>query len=482
MRDQRRDGERGKGLASELDRELDKSFDKAFDPSRRRLLAGLAAGATAGTGLVACSSSDNATVAPSAGTPSGTLPAPASTGIDHIVVVMMENRSFDHYLGWLPGANGRQGVSLKDSDGKPQTGRALAPDYQNCGSADPDHSYDGGRKQLNNGAMDGFLLTQPAGDTFPIGYYTAADLPFFSRVASDWTICDHYFSGILSSTFPNRVYMHAGQTDRNSNSFDISKLPTVWDSLAAAGYSGRYYFHDEPITALWGGKYLGITRQSAQFKLDAATGRLPNVAYIDPAFLGESGGISKDDHPLADIRDGQALLGDIYETLRTSPQWSRTLLIVNYDEWGGFYDHVEPPFAPVSAEEVQATGNDGRLGFRVPCAIIGPRARRGHVESIQFDPNSILNFIAWRFGFAPLGVRGSSFNLAHALDFSAAPNTDAPAYDVPQGPFGTACTLSSVLPAGTSTLELDTLQRRQAEHLLDWEGLHALARRYGFPV
>lgn len=455
--------------------------ESGFDAGRRRLLAGFAATA-ASSGLVACGSNTNS-LAPTASVPSSTLPSPADSGIENIVVLMMENRSFDHYLGWLPGANGQQaGLSLKDSSGATQTSHVLT-DYQNCGDADPDHSYDGGRTQINNGKMDGFLLTQPDGDTFPIGYYTESDLPFFANAAKDWTICDHYFSGILSSTFPNRVYMHAGQTDRNSNTFDISKLPTIWDSLQAAGYTGRYYFHDEPITVLWGAKYLNITKQFTQFKADAAAGTLPNLSFIDPAFLGESGGISKDDHPLADIRDGQALMNEVYDALRNSPQWDKTLLIINYDEWGGFFDHVEPPFAPVTAEEVAATGNDGRLGIRVPCVIIGPRAKRGHVESIQFDPNSILNMIAWRFGFEPLGARASSYNLAYALDFSSStPDTTANAYDVASGPFGSACKLQDVLPAGTSTLQLSAVERRQAEHLLEWQGIHTLAQRYGFPV
>jgi phospholipase C len=113
-------------------------------------------------------------------------------------------------------------------------------------------------------------------------------------------------------------------------------------------------------------------------------------------------------------------------------------MIINYDEWGGFFDHVPPSYAPVSAAE-RTLGNDGRLGCRVPCVLIGPRARRGHVEHMQLDPNSILNMIAWRFGFAPLGVRGGSNNIALALDFADAPNYSAPAFDVPTGPFASLC-------------------------------------------
>src|SRR3546814_10270583 len=155
--------------------------------------------------------------------------------------------------------------------------------------------------------------------------------------------------------------------------------------------------------------------------------KLANLTYIDNVGtpINELGGLSGDDHPFADIRNGQAFLNEVYDILRRGPQWEKTLLVINYDEWGGFYDHVPPPFAPVTDAEA-ALGNDGRLGCRVPCVIIGPQARRGHVEHTQFDPNSILNMIAWRFGFDPLGARGDSNNLARALNFSAAPEVETP--------------------------------------------------------
>jgi phospholipase C len=401
-----------------------------------------------------------------------------------VIVVMMENRSFDHYLGWVPGADGKQaGLSFVDSNGQTQATHDLSPNYQNCGLADPDHSYDGSRKQFNDGKMDGWLQTQPAGDTFPIGYYTDADLPFFKGVAANWTICDAYHCGLMGPTLPNRKYMHAGQTDKIDNSMDLCKLPTIWDAMKSVGASARYYFSDDPVTALWGTKYLDISEPVAAFLAASASGTLPNLSFVDPYQIGESSGVARDDHPLADIRDGQVFLTQIYEAVRLGLGWKKTLLIVNYDEHGGFFDHVPPPIAPVTPEEFAATGNDGRLGFRVPCAIIGPRARRGHVEHTPFDPNSILNFLAWRFGFPPLGARASSKNLALALDFDSPLNTDAPSFGtIDAGPFGSFCKLQDALPAGMSLNQLDTASRRQAEHLLEVQALQTLARRYGFPV
>src|SRR5439155_13010063 len=173
--------------------------------------------------------------------------AAARAGIDHVVVVMMENRSFDHMLGWLPGADGRQaGLTYFDAAGMAHATYALAPDYQGCAHPDPDHSYAGGRLEYDGGACDGWLRAGD-NDEYAIGYYTAADLPFFAGAAPDWTACDRYFAAIMGPTFPNRMYMHAAQTDRLDNTFELSTLPTIWDRLAAADLTGRYYFQDAPF-------------------------------------------------------------------------------------------------------------------------------------------------------------------------------------------------------------------------------------------
>src|SRR5688572_1094510 len=125
------------------------------------------------------------------------LPRPQQSGIDHIVVVMMENRSFDHMMGWVPGADGRQaGLTYTDAAGVEHSTYALAPDYQGCGHPDPDHSYDGGRVEFNNGACDGWLRAGE-NDVYSIGYYTEPDLPFFAGAARDWTICDRFFSSLM---------------------------------------------------------------------------------------------------------------------------------------------------------------------------------------------------------------------------------------------------------------------------------------------
>lgn len=470
-----------------------------FDPERRRVLAGLAGTAPGAAALTACGSSDpgDAPIAAPRPPAGAELPDPKNSGIEHIVVVMMENRSFDHYLGWVPGADGRQaGLRYPDKKGRMIDSFRLSQHaeygYGGCGKEDPDHGYNGGRVHLNGERLDGWLGTVGDAnvdhDHFPIGYYTAEDLPFFKGVAEHWTVCDRYFHGILASTFPNRIYMHAGETDRLSNGFDRCTLPTIWDRLAAKGLRGTYFFQDLPLTALWYEQHLDISQPFASFLLQAATGLLPAVSYVEPRFLGENpgangvppGGISNDDHPVADIRDGQAFLNSVYDALRNSPNWDKTLLIINYDEWGGFYDHVMPPLGPVSDAE-RELGNDGRLGFRVPCVIIGPRAKKG-VSSLQFDPQSILDLITWNFGLDPVGARaGWSLNLAYALDFANPPRTDAPAFEVATGPFGRLCT-NTALDGLLSGVPASLATRPAESHFGEWLVLRDLARRKGFAV
>ena len=368
------------------------------------------------------------------------LPAPETTSIQHIVVVMMENRSFDHYLGWLDGADGRQaGLRYVDGDGVARRTHRLAPDFQGCGHPDPDHSYEGGRTEFNGGACDGWLRAGE-NDEYAIGYYTKKDLAFLGNAAPRWTTCDRYFSAIMAETFPNRIYQHAATTDRLQNTTAVSTLPTIWDRLAVAGLDGRYYYSDVPMLALWGTKYIPISRSIAQFFADAGAGTLPNVAFVEPRFLGESLGISNDDHPHADIRDGQAFLNAVYRAVTTSPVWSETVLVINYDEWGGFFEHVPPPTVTVPADE-QALGNDGRLGFRVPCLIVSPFAPREHVSHLVFDHTSVLRMIEWRWNLPALTIRdASATNLAEALDFTT-PSLPAKQFEVPAGPFGVPCGL-----------------------------------------
>jgi phospholipase C len=384
--------------------------------SRRTFLAAAAAGggALATRGLP---------LARAASPRSNKLPDPKASGLEHIVVLCMENRSFDHYLGWVRGADGRQaGLQYADDAGVVHETHHLQ-DWQGCGFADPDHGYKGGRVQLNGGACDGFRKGR--NDDFALGYYTRDDLETTAALVDGFTIFDGWFCGILGPTYPNRFYTHAAATDRISNTMDTSVLPTIWDRLADAGVPASYYFSDLPFLALWGEKYAPIARPFDTFFAQAASGTLPAYSYLDPFFLGEGQGGSNDDHPHADIRRGQALISSVVRAVTSSPLWSKTALLITYDEWGGFFDHVAPPslpdsFVPTAQEE------HNTAGFRVPTYLVSPFAPRGKVAHGQFDHSSLLKLVEWRFGLPALNVRDAAArNPATAFDWSA-PNLIAP--------------------------------------------------------
>jgi phospholipase C len=383
--------------------------------------------------------------------PHKALPAPETSGIEHVVVVMMENRSFDHLLGWMPNARGRQaGLVYQDSSGAEVRTRRLNY-YVGCAHPDPDHSYAGGRSEYNDGKMDGWLRTG-SNDSFCVGYYEEADLPLFGTLARHFTTLDNYFPSIMSSTFPNRFFQHSAQTDRLSNTFDLSTLPTIWDRLQEAAVSCRYYYSNVPFLALWGLKYLGISSLYEQFQADAANGSLPAVSFVDPAFTLLDDGTGNDDHPHADLRKGEIFLRDVVTTLAASPQWERTVLVINRDEWGGFFDTVPPPrvVAPNNVDTDLVAGR-ALLGCRVPTLIVSPFAR-GHaahprINSFLYDHTSVLKLIEWRWGLAPLTARDASdeiANLAHALDFTA-PNASLPELPVVPEPKTQSCLLEDIL-------------------------------------
>lgn len=395
---------------------------------------------------------------------------PNSSGINHIVLVMMENRSFDHLMGWLPGANGRQaGLEFADPSGVLHPTHKLSPDFTGCPLLapfrDPDHSYTGGRVEYDNGLMDGFLL-DTANDIFSIGYYIEADLPFYSALARNFTTLDSYFCSILGPTFPNRIFQHAAQTDRLSDSVTPTNLPTIWDKLQAAGVPAKYYFNNVPFLALWGTKYLGISAPYAQFLVDAASGNLPAVSFVDPLLTITDDGTGNDDHPHADIRAGDAFLAQAFHAVASGPNWAKTVFIVNFDEWGGFFDHVAPPRATAPNNvDTDLVNGKALLGFRVPTVVASPfsigNPAQPTVNHLVYDHTSVLKLIEWRFGLTPLTARDASTdvnNLLSALNL-ASPLTTVPTLPQPLPPVPMPCPLGSAQTL-QDTLGLSLLQQQ----------------------
>jgi phospholipase C len=354
---------------------------------------------------------------------------PGANQVEHVVVCMMENRSFDHLFGWLPNASGTQaGLSYLDTDGNSHATFPLAPDFTGCDYDDPDHSYSGGRLEYDNGKMDGFL--QPASNSvYAIGYYQEKDLPFRAALARNFTTCDRYFPSILGPTFPNRIFQYAGQTDRLDDDLSFCTLPTIWDNLQAKGVSHKYYFNNLPILALWGLKYLSIANYYSDFLSDCAAGTLPSVSFVDPSFtLIEN--LAEDDHPHSDVRNGDAFLAQTFQAVSSSPNWPNTVFIVNFDEWGGFFDTIVPPRA-IAPNDVDTDLVDGKalLGIRVPCIIASPWTKGNpanpSVNSTVFDHTSVLKLIETIWDVPPLAARETSTDVGNLLSVLNPNNYDA---------------------------------------------------------
>ncbi len=406
---------------------------------------------------------------------SGSALKGATDQIQHIVVVMMENRSFDHMLGWLPNATGKQaGLSYLDNNGISHNTHPLAPDWTGCGHPDPDHSYGGGRLEVDRGAMDGFL--KPASnDVYSIGYYEEKDFQFFPQFARNFTVCDQYFPSILAPTFPNRIFQICGQTDRLNDDITACNLPTIFDHLKTANVSHKYYYSNIPFIALFGLKYLSIAYFYNQFLDDCAAGTLPAVSFVDPS-LTLLLNFGNDNHPHSDMRNGDAFLAQTFQAVANSPNWPNTVFINNYDEWGGFFETVRPPRA-LAPNDVDPDLIDGKalLGCRVPCIIASPWTRSNPenptVNSTVFDHTSVLQLIETVFNVPPMGARetsGDVGNILSAIDLSNPPQA-APTLPTPSPVTPQRICPSSISPGGSPATDAVEQDHNSFQLLADSE-------------
>jgi len=388
------------------------------------MLAGL--GATTAAGLLGCGGdpSDGSPDGGSGGDPDGpAVTACTATStmtssellahVETIVVLCMENRSFDHYLGSLRLAEGRADVDgLAGTETNPASAAGGAPvsvhrldDYT---PEDPPHSWSACHAQWNGGANDGFVRAHAgATEADVMGYHVRKQLPVTYALADAGVVCNRWFASCLGPTWPNRFYLHGATSRGQKSNLPVLGFTSIFQRLAAKNIEATNYYSDVAWATGGYGKLGGLGAIERFFE-DAQAGNLPPFAIIDPAF---AGGGANDDHPDHDIRLGQALISSVAAAIAQSPQWKRSLLVITYDEHGGFYDHVAPP------ETLDADAEFRRLGFRVPALVVGPTVRRGCAVDDVFEHSSVPATVTRRFGLEPLNPRAEAVNdLSSCID------------------------------------------------------------------
>jgi phospholipase C len=355
--------------------------------------------------------------------------------VEHIVVLMLENRSFDHMLGYLSLAGDRHDVDgLRAELANQHAGRWYPVHHldRTAIADDPDHCAAAVDLQIASGRMDGFVASfadtlaargvQDADPGAVMGYYNAADVPVYDHLAREFAICDRWFSSVPGATWPNRLYALCGRAAGSRDDLPphvppLYNQPSFARHLDAAGVSWRWYSFEAGTLRFADAHYcLGhhhrfaffstanlnwktrlevrVDARAPSFLDDAAAGTLPAVAWIDPNFsnFNPIGFQPNDDHAPADIADGQELVLAVYHALADGPLWDKTLLIIFYDEHGGFFDHVPPPEAPDDDPQMF-----GRYGVRIPALVVSPWAEPGTVCHTLLDHTSIIKTILLRF-------------------------------------------------------------------------------------
>jgi phospholipase C len=373
---------------------------------------------------------------------------------DHLVILMMENHSFDCYLGMLsrrgqPSADGFR----FDRAGRPSNRNPLQDGYvvpysaTSVCQASVSQDWNNTHKQIDGGRMDGFAKTSAQS----MVYWTDRELPFYYSLAKTFTLANRWFCSAPCQTYPNRRFLMAG-TAYGNISTDTASLGdppppngTIFDQLSAHKLSWRNYFVDLPSTGIIPTipeKYPANLAPAAQFFTDCAAGTLPAVSLIDPEYgvagevgspiaslgipgaakaggtIGAQGG--SEENP-QDIQIGQAFAAQVINAVLRSPAWPRTLLVWTYDEHGGYYDHVPPPraIAPDGIPPALAAGDEpggyDMYGPRVPAAVVSPYSRPNAVTNVVHDHTSVLATIEAKWNLPALTFRDA--NAATLIDF-----------------------------------------------------------------
>ncbi|XP_075662278.1 non-specific phospholipase C6 [Castanea sativa] len=337
---------------------------------------------------------------------------PPNQPIKTIVVLVLENRSFDHMLGWMKkainplinGVTGDECNPLSTNNTTPKEGSICFTDDAEFVDPDPGHSFEAVEQQVFGSSsipsMSGFVqqalsLSPNLTETVMKGFRPQS-VPVYEALVREFAVFDRWFSSIPGPTQPNRLFVYSA-TSHGSISHVKKQLAlgypqkTIFDSLHENGMDFGVYFQNIPTTFFYRNlrklKYIFKFHQfDLKFKKDARNGKLPSLTVIEPRYFDLKGIPANDDHPSHDVANGQKLVKEVYEALRASPQWNETLLVITYDEHGGFYDHVKTPYVSVPNPD----GNTGpapyffkfdRLGVRVPTIMISPWIKKGTVIS-----------------------------------------------------------------------------------------------------
>lgn len=352
--------------------------------------------------------------------------------IKHVVVLMLENRSFDHMLGDMTKINPQvEGIPPNHpySNTDAATGKSYSQQHVAATTLvhDLPHEHDDSMAQLGAGnplPMSGFVDSYrkrypnatPQDFEQVMAYYPFGDLPVLHALAEKFAVCDHWFSSMPGPTWQNRFFVHSATclghvlmpSSQSLQDMRLYYQETIYDRLSDANVDWAIYHDGIPqsivLTSLLGRYLTGRGYGSMDDFFEQAKGDaddFPEYAFIEPRYFGTN---ENDQHPPADVHRGEQLIADVYNAIRGNPKlWESTLLIVTYDEHGGFYDHVSPP-ATVSPDQHTAEWSFDRLGVRVPTILVSPWIDAGVIKTV-FDHTSILRYLCEKWNLPPLGQR-----------------------------------------------------------------------------
>jgi phospholipase C len=342
--------------------------------------------------------------------------------IRHIVVLMLENRSFDHMLGFLGRGDGLTGTEFNRVDPANPASEQIpvSNDARYLGDfgdppVDPSHAHTHVNVQMFNAdrepsplppeTMIGFVKDYaslegqpPAAGRQIMKCFDPAKLPALSTLAREFVLCDRWFSSLPGQTWPNRFFVHCATSGGflDNQLHDFRNMRTIYDNLTEAGHDWTVFFHDIPQCAVLDSLRNPAFKQNFKtfapfFKIACETNTLPVYSFIEPRYFDFLGLKANDQHPPHDVSLGEHLIADVYDAIRNSPAWPHTLLVVTWDEHGGLFDHVLPPttVSPDGLESSDPVFDFKRLGVRVPSVIVSPFTEAGVIDSTVYDHASV---------------------------------------------------------------------------------------------